>query len=151
MGLLRYGSNGEPGVDFALGALCARFIETVGPDREGGADEAAAEFDRFITGAGHLLDDDPGGEDAPIRWPSPRPHGGSPRGSWSTTLRWVLRWCSGHSSGSAGTGRPTARWRTPRSGATSTGCWRTPAMTTPRASRWPGTPTGASSTTPWTP
>ena len=58
MGLLRFGYNREPGVEFALGQLSVRFVEAVADDRDDGEDEAAAEFDRFITGAGHLLDDD---------------------------------------------------------------------------------------------
>jgi hypothetical protein len=57
MALLRYGNNGETGVDFALGTLYAKFVDAVGLDRPGGESEAEFEFERMITNAGHLLDD----------------------------------------------------------------------------------------------
>lgn len=57
MGLLRYGKNGEPGVEFALGTLCTKFVDRVGSDRPGGEHEARNEFDRMITNAGPLLDE----------------------------------------------------------------------------------------------
>lgn len=56
LGLLRYGNNGEPGVEFALGTLCTKFVDRVGSDRPGGEQEAQDEFDRMITNAGPLLD-----------------------------------------------------------------------------------------------
>jgi hypothetical protein len=46
--LLRYGKQGEPGVDEALGILGRQFAEKVGPDRSGGQAEAEEEFNRFI-------------------------------------------------------------------------------------------------------
>lgn len=57
MALLRYGNNGESGVEFALGTLCAKFVDRLGPDRRGGAAESRDEFERMITNAGHLLGD----------------------------------------------------------------------------------------------
>jgi replicative DNA helicase len=60
--LLRMGKNGEPGVGDALGLLREEFVKVVGDDREGGEVEAEAEFDRMVSGAGRLLDDD---EDPP--------------------------------------------------------------------------------------
>lgn len=57
MALLRYGHNGEPGVEFALATLCREFVNAVGPDRPGGESEAEAEFMRMVTNAGHLLDE----------------------------------------------------------------------------------------------
>jgi hypothetical protein len=55
MALLRYGRNGEPGVEIALEMLYRRFADTVGPDRQGGEPEAKAEFERMVTNAEHLL------------------------------------------------------------------------------------------------
>ena len=60
--LLRLGKNGEPGVAEALGLLREEFVKLVGGDREGGEAEAEAEFDRMISGASKLLDED---EDTP--------------------------------------------------------------------------------------
>jgi hypothetical protein len=49
MALLRLGKNKRPGVARALDTLREVFVATVGPDRDGGADEARDEFDRMIT------------------------------------------------------------------------------------------------------
>jgi hypothetical protein len=51
MALLRYGRNGEPGVELALITLYRAFTETVGPDRVGGEPEAMAEFERMCSNA----------------------------------------------------------------------------------------------------
>jgi P4 family phage/plasmid primase-like protien len=72
MALLRYGSSGEPGVDFAVRELGKAFVAEVGPHRDGGANEAHHEFQRLITGAGHLLDDGENPEDDQrLCWKSP--------------------------------------------------------------------------------
>ena len=55
MALLRFGRNGEPGVDAALELLYRCFVDTVGPDREGGEPEAEVEFERMVTNAEPLL------------------------------------------------------------------------------------------------
>jgi len=72
MGLLRYGTNGEPGVQFVMRELRAAFVEVAGKDRPRGDPEAMGEFERFITNAGHLLDDDPTGGTGELGWPSPQ-------------------------------------------------------------------------------
>ena len=59
LALLRYGRNGEPGVGEALEALDRLFVVTVGPDRPGGAEEAAGEFVSFVAGAEDLLATEP--------------------------------------------------------------------------------------------
>ena len=69
MSLLRHGSNGVAGVAFAITELRAAFRDIVGPDRE--PQEAEAEFERLITGAGHLLDEGRTGADSANTWPSP--------------------------------------------------------------------------------
>ena len=71
MGLLRYGSNGQPGVEFVMRELRAAFVEVAGRDRQRGEPEAMREFERFITGAAHLLDADPNGATADPGWPTP--------------------------------------------------------------------------------
>jgi len=48
LALLRYGKDGEPGVKNALLALRQVYVNTVGPDRAGGYDEARSEFQRMI-------------------------------------------------------------------------------------------------------
>lgn len=57
MALLRHGTNGESGIEFALNDLKQKFVSAVGPDRPGGEAEAEAEFERLISGAGYLLDE----------------------------------------------------------------------------------------------
>ena len=57
MALLRFGSNGEAGVDFAISELNKVFVEVVAPGRDNGEDEADSEFQRMINGAGRLLDE----------------------------------------------------------------------------------------------
>ena len=59
MALLRFGRNGEPGVEVALVTLYQRFVNTVWPDREGGEAEAALEFERMISNANDLLAAEP--------------------------------------------------------------------------------------------
>ena len=73
MSLIRHGSNGVAGVAFAITELRAAFCDIVGPDRE--PEEAEAEFERMITGAGHLLDEGKTGAVSAAAWPSP----GAPR------------------------------------------------------------------------
>lgn len=86
LALLRYGKQGDPGVLPALKTLQRVFIETVGPDRPGGRDQATEEFrsfiyadrvaqllaqpdrDDWINNLGEPPPDDPGGENSP---PSP--------------------------------------------------------------------------------
>ena len=50
LGLLRQGKNGEPGVSRALKVLCESFVKHVAADRDGGEDEAEAEFKRMVYG-----------------------------------------------------------------------------------------------------
>jgi hypothetical protein len=71
MALLRFGRNGEPGVEVALVTLYQRFVNTVGPDREGGEAEAALEFERMISNAEGLLAAEPPQER--FVWPGPSP------------------------------------------------------------------------------
>ena len=71
LAMLRYGYNGEPGVGEALEALYRHFVNTVGPDRMGGEDEAASEFVNFVAGAEDLLAAEPPVER--FEWPGPRP------------------------------------------------------------------------------
>ncbi len=59
MALLRFGRNGEPGVEMALELLYRRFADIVGPDREGGEVEAEVEFERMVTNAEPLLAESP--------------------------------------------------------------------------------------------
>ena len=68
LGLLRYGRNGEPGVELALITLYRAFTETVGPDREGGEPEAMAEFERMCTNAEPLLADSPPPAPKRVQW-----------------------------------------------------------------------------------
>ena len=49
LALMRYGKDGEPGVKLALTTLHAAYVTAVGPDRAGGRDEAAGEFNRMVT------------------------------------------------------------------------------------------------------
>lgn len=58
LALLRFGSRGESGVEFALSSLYTAFVEAVGPDRDGGQAEAEAEFTRMVANARRFLDDD---------------------------------------------------------------------------------------------
>ena len=55
LALLRYGHEGEPGVGESIAALREVYAAAVAADRAGGIAAAYAEFDRFTTGAGHLL------------------------------------------------------------------------------------------------
>ena len=71
MGLLRHGSNGEAGVEFVMCELRAAFAEVAGKDRQRGEAEAMREFERFITGAAHLLDADPNSGTGDVGWPTP--------------------------------------------------------------------------------
>ena len=48
LALLRYGKQGDTGVLPALKTLQRVFVDTVGPDRPGGSDQAAEEFRSFI-------------------------------------------------------------------------------------------------------
>ncbi|BBX25397.1 bifunctional DNA primase/polymerase [Mycolicibacterium alvei] len=57
LALLRFGSRGESGVEFALSSLYAAFSEAVGPDRPDGQAEAESEFARMVANAGRFLDD----------------------------------------------------------------------------------------------
>jgi hypothetical protein len=72
MALLRYGRNGEPGVELALIALYRAFTETVGPDREGGEPEAMAEFERMCSNAEPLLADSPPPAPKRVQWGATR-------------------------------------------------------------------------------
>ncbi len=60
LGLLRYGKQGDPGVEAAINALGKAFVDLVGDDRAGGKSEAQHEFDSFIHGerVSALLADD---------------------------------------------------------------------------------------------
>lgn len=55
LALLRFGSDGEPGVLVALQTLGASFEDVVGQDRDGGGRQAAEEFERMVLGAGRFL------------------------------------------------------------------------------------------------
>ncbi len=68
MALLRYGRNGEPGVEPALITLYRAFTETVGPDRSGGEAEAMAEFERMCSNAEGLLAESPPPAPKRVRW-----------------------------------------------------------------------------------
>lgn len=57
LGLLRYGHNGETGVEVALRTLGCCFVAAVASDRVGGEHEAEAEFLRMVTNAEALLAD----------------------------------------------------------------------------------------------
>ncbi len=59
LGLLRYGRNGEPGVEEALRTLYCCFVAAVASDRVGGEPEAEAEFLRMVTNAEGLLAAEP--------------------------------------------------------------------------------------------
>jgi hypothetical protein len=72
MALLRYGRNGEPGVEVALRAVCCCFVAAVAMDRDGGEPVAEAEFMRMITNAEPILAADPPHE--PFVWPTPSAH-----------------------------------------------------------------------------
>jgi hypothetical protein len=76
LGLLRYGRNGEPGVEVALRTLCCCFVAAVASDRVGGEPEAEAEFMRMVTNAEGLLAAEP---PEPFAWPGPKPNFGSQR------------------------------------------------------------------------
>jgi Bifunctional DNA primase/polymerase, N-terminal len=55
LALLRYGYDGQPGVEHALEVYRQRYREEVGDDRDGGAYTADGEFERAVRGAGALL------------------------------------------------------------------------------------------------
>lgn len=87
LALLRYGSQGEPGVRTALLALREVYGDAVAGDRDGGRATAIKEFNRHITDAGRLLaggldsvdfnpDDATGEHQAPS---------GEPSSGWKTT------------------------------------------------------------------
>ena len=78
LALLRYGRNGEPGVELALIALYRAFTETVGPERKRGEPEARAEFERMCSNAEGLLAAEPPKER--FEWPGPRPTFGTQSG-----------------------------------------------------------------------
>ena len=59
LALLRYGYNGETGVDEALTALHRAFVNAVADDRIGGRDEADSEFTSFVVGAEDIISADP--------------------------------------------------------------------------------------------
>ena len=65
MSLLRYGLDGQSGVKWAIGELRDAFVTAVGPDRTHGEDEAAAEFDNQLRGAGFRLEPDTPADDLP--------------------------------------------------------------------------------------
>ena len=75
LGLLRFGRNGQSGVELALIALYRAFYETVGPDRPGGEPEAMEEFVRMCANAETLLAAEPARKG--FVWPGPRPKFGS--------------------------------------------------------------------------
>jgi hypothetical protein len=55
--LMGMGAKGHAGVGFAIRELNRRFVEVVGPQRDGGTDEADHEFNRLVLGAARLLDE----------------------------------------------------------------------------------------------
>ena len=59
LALLRYGRNGEPGVEVALRSLYRCFVDAVAWERAGGESEAEAEFLRMISNAEDLLAAEP--------------------------------------------------------------------------------------------
>jgi replicative DNA helicase len=66
MALLRYGRNGEPGVEVALRTLYCCFVDAVAADRVGGEAEAEAEFIRMVSNAEALLASEPTQDTADI-------------------------------------------------------------------------------------